>query len=501
MKKIAEYTLCLLLLVYWSAAGAAENTGMVERSGSVSENAASETVTVEPAVGVSIPSAVMLDTKVPSQPAPVSGPAAVLPAAPGLPAPASSFSQRFNPPKPDQSDGFPLWEATDCGCVPDSSMQTYGFFRIDGQVAPAKINFEALSRVAYFSLSPDAVGNIEVPEAWNGKNFTQVAHRYATDVDLVISQHKWCSESSKTACLHDALELDKSYVLQNLIDEIVEATKAVEADGVTIDFSGIPSELNNAYHFFIKRLSKRLQQEDVEYRLNVIVENVAELERLFNKKDILDGLSDSKDYVNLFIIGWPNGSDQAEVVNQLDNAFWKSGIESNQALVMLDASDQEFSVKYDLILKRNFGGVGIWDLAHADNAWNATVMVGFAQEARQQDVDYVNQALQKVLPASFCKFICPNRDIISGVLSIVAGIYIIIILSAIVFFELRDFLKKYILYVIGLGLTIVVVFISIVICVPFWRGYQTEITLLLILSGLGYFLKINADKKREANYP
>lgn len=147
------------------------------------------------------------------------------------------------------------------------------------------------------------------------------------------------------------MELDKSYVLQNIIDEIVEATKAVEADGVTIDFSGIPSELNNAYHFFIKRFSKRLQQEDVEYWLNVIVENLAEFER------------------------------------------------------------------------------------------------------------------------------CPNRDIISGVPSIVAGIYIIIILSAIVFFELRDFLKKYIFYVIGLGLTIVVVFISIVICVPFWRGYQTEITL------------------------
>lgn len=165
---------------------------------------------------------------------------------------------------------------------------------------------------------------------------------------------------------------------------------------------------------------------------------------------------------------------------------------------MLDASDKEFSVKYDLILKRNFGGVGIWDVAHADDAWNTTIMAGFAQ---QQNVDYVNQALQKILPASFCKFICPNRDIISGVLSIVAGSYIIIILSAMVFFELRDFLRKYILYVIGFGLTIVVVFISIVICVPFWRGYQTEITLLLMLSGLGYFLKSNADKKREANYP
>ncbi len=422
------------------------------------------------------------------------------------PAPAASdedkppsFDQRFTLPALEASSQFPILEAKDCGCVPDESFLGYGFQPLAGQDKPAQINLGVLSRVAYFGLSPDSVGNIELPPDWDAKAYSNVVHRYASAVDVVISQDQWCSESDKTQCVGDALELDKSYVLQNLIDEIVDTVAAVDADGVTIDFKRIPASIHDGYRFFIKRLGKRLEQEG-DYYLNVVLPNPTELKRLFADKDALAGLLDSKDYVDLFLIGWSGQGDLAKTINELDNAFWSSDIEARKVVIVLNAADENFERKYQLALKRNFGGVGIWPVSE-EGTWEAVVAAGFTAQLQAKEMDLIKRLTLSVMPEGFCKFICPNRDLIGDILITVVGLYVLLLLLSVLFYELRRYLHRYALYVLAFGVLIVLVFFSLVMCVPFWRGYQTEITAALLFLGLAYLIKSYMDKKREAHYP
>ena len=173
------------------------------------------------------------------------------------------FKNRFEVPPPHgPSPGPPIEEAKDCGCAPEQEFQTYGFYRpLTGNDFKKKVNFGVLSRIGYYSLQPDEVGNLDVPRSWEeeGEKFSASAHRYGSKVDLTVSNTIWGPTSS------GGLKLDKSYVLLNLIDEIIEKIQKLDCDGVTIDFRGIPNSdpkkpdqdgIIESYQFFIKRLKK-----------------------------------------------------------------------------------------------------------------------------------------------------------------------------------------------------------------------------------------------------
>ena len=481
------FCLLFICLVFAGHIEAASNTGTVERI--ATEEKSADSIQKE-SESSPVPS---IDNSTKSEASSAQAPADE---------PVLSYDMRFSKPLlVSDTATFPLWEAADCGCVPNSPLESYGFFPLATQEKPAKINFEAVSRIEYYSLTPDAVGNIEIPEAWDAKAFTMVAHRYAVKVDLVVSKDAWCSETSKTSCINDALELDKSYVLQNLVVEIVDALKAMDADGVTIDFAKLPAELKDPYLFFIKRLSKRLEQEGEDYRLNVVLPDSTELKKLFSEATILEGLRNSKDYVDSFLIGWTGNQNLPDTVNVLDNAFWKSEIDARKAIIVLDADDKNFEEKYKLIVKRNFGGAAIWSITAEKSDWETVVSAGREQAAQAGDMDIIKGLFQQAIPAEVCKLICPNREVISLVLSVLAGIYLLCIFLSLFLYELRDIIKKYILYFLAAGAVLVLVFFFSVLCVPFWRSYETEITSSLVILAAAYFIKSMLDKKREKDYP
>lgn len=342
MKGFMRAALFLLIALYGTGTVAAtvSDSGTIDRSVPSEVNDSVTTAVVDnqteppslgesPTVAKDVPSAV--NTVTISEAVPTSATAVTT-------APAASlFASRFS--SPAESMTFPIWQPTDCGCTPDPQLQVYAFFPLGKQAAPAQVNFDLVSRIAYFSLSPDAAGNIEIPKEWDTKAYMNVAERYAADVDLVISKNTWCGKNGD--CAPGAMEFDKSYVLQNLIDEIVDTVKAVGAQGVTIDFAKLPHEFRDVYHFFITRLGKRLQQEQEDYQLNVVLHDIAELESLFTVKTAANELGDSRDSVDYFMIGWPEGGEEDEAINKTNSAFWKSGISRKKAIIVLDASDKK----------------------------------------------------------------------------------------------------------------------------------------------------------------
>jgi hypothetical protein len=68
--------------------------------------------------------------------------------------------------------------------------------------------------------------------------------------------------------------------------------------------------------------------------------------------------------------------------------------------------------------------------------------------------------------------------------------------------ELRRLYRTYLVYVLAGGIIIILLFLSLVFCVPsLWEGIQTQVVLALLILLGGYFVKSTVDKKRAANYP
>jgi len=110
----------------------------------------------------------------------------------------------------------PLWAATkSCACIPESlRLTTYGlfpFWRGETPPAPPKdekagkpaaafgtpvtsgIDFGAFKRIGYFGVTFDGSGRFTSPMHWqqDRTDFTQLAHRYGSKLDLVLYRADW----------------------------------------------------------------------------------------------------------------------------------------------------------------------------------------------------------------------------------------------------------------------------------------------------------------------
>ncbi|MCH8296585.1 MAG: hypothetical protein IH873_00825 [Chloroflexi bacterium] len=117
------------------------------------------------------------------------------------------------------------------------------------------------------------MGNLKIPTRWKDESITQKAHQYGAKVDLVVRNIKWDASDKSGPPLREGeekgLRLGKSFVVLNLVDEIVDAVNRFGFDGVVIDIK-IPTddEPRNVVPFFIKRLSDRLEKGNVNGRAN-----------------------------------------------------------------------------------------------------------------------------------------------------------------------------------------------------------------------------------------
>lgn len=257
------------------------------------------------------------------------------------------FLQNIN--KLDSANELPIinWKAEDCGCSPevsDADRYTnflYGFYPFQSAGEEQVINFSVLSRIGYFSLSPDKDFRISNVRHWKNERpasaFIDLAHQYKAKVDLVIYDSGWSKwNDSPTEYIIDkyASRIDE-LVKEKIKDYPVNDIKPVVSfgtspsrtmgDGVTLSFDfnlndefkdANPSQKNNVFNNIKKFIEKlKLKLDDGTQKEKKIAGNVDEyfLNVMWPVDDILsDKDSDSfyslknmnklSENVNLFIL-------------------------------------------------------------------------------------------------------------------------------------------------------------------------------------------------------
>lgn len=451
----------------------------------------------------------------------------------------------------------PEWTPTDCGCEPiPTSFQLFALYPARAITKETPINFATWSRIEYASLSPDAYGTLP---SWNepsNEHMNDLPHRYARQVDVMISKNTWLTFDREDP---GALDLTSSQITQTLTDNIVKLVSRYGFDGVTIDFDfsrpmGVLKEKNGelqqaraeklaqevvqetsqgvyqlerrlfhlkrSYIAFIQQLHKALKEKNGAYRLHVTLGDYGAVvlekdgvsttipTRLFTKQE-MELLAESVDFV-LFIPNLKESTGQwGKAMGAVDEAFqdYRYGEDSQifkKLVIVLDANERGADDKdivgeeFKTIDSNRFGGIGIW----APNQNVEKLVTQKASEIVQGEEDYVVTFASKVLPKAPCTVVCLHRSfvipLLAGLTVVYAGGGILSVFLA----ELRRVCRTYLVYVLAGGVLIILLFLSLVFCVPsLWEGIQTQLVIsLLVLLG-GYFMKSTLDKKRAANYP
>ena len=383
------------------------------------------------------------------------------------------------------------WQADDCGCVPTRlPFVTYGIFPSWEQQdqVPVKIDFSLLARIGYYGLSPDREGNINDSGHWQDPGFKETALRYESRVDLVVSNHAWQEQG---------LELENPCVYKNLTDDIVQLLQNTDGNGVTIDFSTIPGQMKSAYVLFITKLSEALTAGKANYNLNLVIPYFDKGEEYFSKSE----LEDLAASVDLFLVmhdqseSEEEGAKQQQLINLL-STYANANIR-RKLVPVLDSGSEKFTDHYTFIVDNEFGGIGVWTIGQGQEK---KLELNSLFKPEVEKMDYIKQLQYNYLP-SLCKAVCPNRYLVKTGTNILFGGYCIFLLLCIFFWELDNILKKYLLVFLVFGFSILLLFQSLVLCVPQWSGNRTEMTIFLFLVVVGFFIKQHYDRKKENDYP
>ena len=382
-----------------------------------------------------------------------------------------------------------------CACVPNLSTVTYGFYPLASE--GLAVNFGLFSRIGYDALIPDSFGNLDEPSTVALRAFTQTAHRYGTKVDLVIRHDNLSPEPESTAprepepsegSSNTPRILERSYVLLNLIDEIVTAVEHCECDGVTIDFSTVPPTLKERYRFFVKRLYKRLKERDQRLSLNVVIPNFIDgVDPAIVIETLKEDLTHLSPSVDLFLADWP-------MKDAMNAALGDLALNIEVAPVL--SGENITRTNYELV-RNNFSGVGIWNLSTKPSEWEPLLRTEVDRTLEQVELGTV----KRQLPIVICNLVCPNRDIVRLILFTVFCLILALYISSFWIYELRELAKRYIYIVIAAFVFVVVLLWLLALCVPLWTGIRTELTIALLGGLFALVIKATQDKKQAANYP
>ncbi len=326
-------------------------------------------------------------------------------------------------------------------CVPDQQFKAYGFYTLTEN--QGEVNFGIYSRIQYYSLTPNDVGNITVPTDWDKAPPTKEAHKHGAKVDLVISSNQFDLGDGRPG----ELRLTKSYVLLNMTDEIVDLVNKYNFDGVTIDFR-LPknSGIQDSFTFFIKRLHARLQDGRNAVRgnnllrvenklLNVVIDSTFATVLAANLKQetqpaLEEFLREISGSVNLLLVERP-GKDAVALSpaleTQVKNALLEIGEdEENLPIRAVIFPDDKISVGQLDIFE-----VGIWDVSkqQGELGWDKAVRTRVLEK-------------QYSLKNTVSQYVCTDRGILLNGLTGLTPVLVLLLTLSWVFYDFPRWVKK-----------------------------------------------------------
>lgn len=156
--------------------------------------------------------------------------------------------------------------AKNCGCsfVLPGAKTVYAFLPFWESQSPQEIDFGMISRIAFFSLSPNKDGSIT--DFFNKKgrtNFIEKAHKYRCKVDLVINCYNWTKNCDPS----------KGFFIDNFVYHMTMIAKKYDFDGITLDFQNMPVDLLQYFNLIIYDLMKNVKGkiEKEDFKVNIVI--------------------------------------------------------------------------------------------------------------------------------------------------------------------------------------------------------------------------------------
>lgn len=484
-----------------------------------------------------------------------------------------------------------LRAARDCGCarqwdtVGRNRFTVYGFYPFwmserasaaaspsasDDSAEPADVqpknnpgssavDFGILSRIGYFGLELDEAGRVSNPELWTNRehspeSFVKTAHKYLSQVDVVIEARHWQSWDEGT------IEQAVASIARLLIPS-AKPSGATFPDGITLyfpDFAGSEPAKQRVIVSLVQKLDTKLQLNEVARQganlgrqllgdfgegnavsLNILIDAVGlDLDtniaaqgerRLLGNLKFLGGLSeilvqdeaivdlvlvllgqpvtDMKKKLRLAIENEFQGEERTAVLRRILPVIPPNGHEGEAKVETTcfgpNAKDPYWQLQHDLVYFRdNFRGVAFWPFPSATDTdldvLKQRLTCAFAQS---ESSDFVQRAgIASVLP-NLCVYVCPNRHLFKLIFFGGVGTLLLAGLLAYGSCSVRRWLAKLVLPLLVLVGLLIVIFVAFITCVPTWQEHEPRILGSLVVLLLGSWLFYYIRKVKQGPLP
>ena len=150
------------------------------------------------------------------------------------------------PPLPAGRSAYPLVSRDMFGWLP--------YWEWNGGQILSELQWDLLTHVAYFSVGIDGAGNVTSTQSWStrGPMLVQAAHTYGVRALLAVTNFS----STEIAGI-----LGSATNRQNAIDNLVALVASAGADGLAIDFEGLPSAQKANMVTFLRDLKAGVQAQ------------------------------------------------------------------------------------------------------------------------------------------------------------------------------------------------------------------------------------------------
>ncbi len=143
----------------------------------------------------------------------------------------------------------------------NSKHKTFGWHAYSGGTAYKSYNFDILWGISYFSYSLNPTnGNYESIHQWKTTALIDSAQAHDCKVFLSVSNFG-ASKNSKF--------LKNSAAQDNLIKNLTELLAYRNADGINIDFEGVPNSSKADFSNFIIKISEKLKAKNPKYMVSL----------------------------------------------------------------------------------------------------------------------------------------------------------------------------------------------------------------------------------------
>ena len=419
---------------------------------------------------------------------------------------------------PDEAKAIQWAPKPDCKCLPKKMNDiVYGFypFWLAGQ--PQTVDFSTLNRIGYYALGFDDSGAIQTTAQWNANssNIIDLARKYRTQVDLVVSKNDWSAWAAQSREKRRAAFTALAANIQGLLDikptgllsrskpyVTLGADQPTLGNGVTLFFEHYPEdqEFIEDFERFMVQLRDKLAGNG--HFVNLMLPGEAFGQGIFNASKLLDwahtygAKTENGELINnrlliLVLLQEPTTDDKKALRRRVEESL-KGAQRRNlmRMMVPIIVPDGHSNIDDDVIyMGDNFGGIGFWPLPSGpESEANSEIL----------KTEYYPRSTNQT--SAVCGIVCPNR----WAFRLTFDFFLVASLACLVAFlsccECRGTFRRHFLWFLaGTVVPLVILGMALLYCDPALEKVAegNSLLFLVLLAIIAYAIWDYQEKKRR----